>query len=116
MSSRNNNDDEKEKTILQYDALGFISYQKQALNPLVNEMDSVKKILESCLDEIKRRNSQPKLSAFEQAILDANKPAIDLDDFIHSSKKSTTALNRAAKSIEDLIAGSIKQPKSSHNP
>ncbi|WP_171295167.1 hypothetical protein [Acinetobacter sp. WCHA39] len=43
MSSRNNNDDEKEKTILQYDALGFISYQKQALNPLVNEMDSVKR-------------------------------------------------------------------------
>lgn len=108
MSSRNNNDDEKEKTILQYDALGFISYQKQALNPLVNEMDSVKKILESCLDEIKHRNSQPKLSAFEQAILDANKPAIDLDDFIHSSKKSTTALNRAAKSIEDLIAESNK--------
>ncbi|WP_336938407.1 glycoside hydrolase family 73 protein [Acinetobacter modestus] len=108
MSSRNNNDDEKEKTILQYDALGFISYQKQALNPLVNEMDSVKKILESCLDEIKYRNSQPKLSAFEQAILDANKPSIDLDDLIHSSKQSTTALNRAAKSIEDLIVESNK--------
>ena len=109
-----NYQDDKDKTILQYDAQGFIISQKRVNDQIATQMVDIKDILEKCLKEFNSRNqSKPKLNAFEQALLDAQVKPVDFADIFKEQAnpmvQTAVILDRVAKSIEDLIDESIPQ-------
>ena len=106
---------------LQYDELGFLIGLKQTgkdVFKIDKNVEQIRDILIGLHKEIENQYSRqenqpkPKLSALEQALIDAQIKPADFSDLIREQAnplvQSSLALDRVAKSIEDLIAESTK--------
>lgn len=117
------NDDEN-KPFLQYDELGFIIGLKQTgrdISKIDKTTEEIRDILlgfqknleQSLLS--KYSAPKPKLSALEQALIDAQIKPVDFDDLIKETAnpivQATLALDKIAKSLDDLIEESIPELK-----
>ncbi|MFC6628620.1 glycoside hydrolase family protein [Acinetobacter beijerinckii] len=117
------------KSGLQYDELGFLIGLKQSsrdVSKIDKNVEQIRDILLSLGKEIESQYSRaeneprPKLSALEQALIDAQIKPADFSDLIREQAnplvQSSLALDRAAKSIEDLIAESRKSDDNNAQP
>lgn len=117
------------KSGLQYDELGFLIGLKQSSRDVSKIDKNVEQIRDILLDlgkEIENlysraeNESKPKLSALEQALIDAQIKPADFSDLIREQAnplvQSSLALERAAKSIEDLIVESRKSDDNNPQP
>lgn len=120
---------DQNKTILQYDAQGFILSLKNAsedVSKIDKNVEQIRDILIGLHKDIENQYSRqenqpkPKLSALEQALIDAQIKPADFSDLIREQAnplvQSSLALDRVAKSIEDLIAESTKTEDSKPQP
>ncbi|MCH7335197.1 hypothetical protein [Acinetobacter sp. NIPH 2699] len=109
---------------LQYDELGFLIGLKQTgrdVSKIDKNVEAIHAVLLSLKQDLERSllanysHPKPKLSALEQALINAQIKPVDVSDLIKDQAnpivKSTLALDRAAKTIEDLI-----DEASTHNP
>ena len=114
---------------LQYDELGFLIGLKQTgkdVSKIDKNVEQIRDILIGLHKEIENEysrqenQSKPKLSALEQALIDAQIKPADFSDLIREQAnplvQSSLALDRVAKSIEDLIAESTKTEDSKPQP
>lgn len=114
---------------LQYDELGFLIGLKQTgkdVSKIDKNVEVIRDILMGLHKEIENQYSRqenqpkPKLSALEQALIDAQIKPADFSDLIREQAnplvQSSLALDRVAKSIEDLIAESTKTEDSKPQP
>lgn len=114
---------------LQYDELGFLIGLKQTgkdVFKIDKNVEVIRDILMGLHKEIENQYSRqenqpkPKLSALEQALIDAQIKPADFSDLIREQAnplvQSSLALDRVAKSIEDLIAESSKTEDSKPQP
>jgi len=105
---------------LQYDELGFLVGLKQTgkdVSKIDKNVEQILDILIGLHKEIENQYSRsenqprPKLNALEQALLDAQIKPADFADLIREQAsplvQSSLALDRVAKSIEDLISESL---------
>ena len=105
---------------LQYDELGFLIGLKQTgkdVSKIDKNVEQIRDILIGLHKEIENQYSRsenqprPKLNALEQALLDAQIKPADFADLIREQAnplvQSSLALDRVAKSIEDLISESL---------
>lgn len=105
---------------LQYDELGFLIGLKQTgkdVSKIDKNVEQIRDILIGLHKEIENQYSRaenqprPKLSALEQALIDAQIKPADFTDLIREQAnplvQSSIALDRVAKSIEDLISESL---------
>lgn len=113
------NDQEQNRTFLQYDAQGFIISLKQAgkdVSKIDKTTEEIRDILLNMQNDLEKRllekypdNKQPKLqlSALEQALIDAQIKPVEFADLIREQAnpiiQATVSLDRIATSIEDLI-------------
>lgn len=117
------------KSGLQYDELGFLIGLKQSsrdVSKIDKNVEQIRDILLGLGKEIENQYSRaeneprPKLSALEQALIDAQIKPADFSDLIREQAnplvQSSLALDRAAKSIEDLIAESTKSDDNNAQP
>ena len=108
------------KSGLQYDELGFLIGLKQTgkdVSKIDKNVEQIRDILIGLHKEIENQYSRsenqprPKLSALEQALIDAQIKPADFADLIREQAnplvQSSLALDRVAKSIEDLISESL---------
>lgn len=114
---------------LQYDELGFLIGLKQTgkdVSKIDKNVEQIRDILMGLHKDIENQYSRqenqpkPKLSALEQALIDAQIKPADFSDLIREQAnplvQSSLALDRVAKSIEDLIAESTKTEDSKPQP
>lgn len=105
---------------LQYDELGFLIGLKQTgkdVSKIDKNVEVIRDILMGLHKEIENQYSRsenqprPKLNALEQALIDAQIKPADFADLIREQAnplvQSSLALDRVAKSIEDLISESL---------
>jgi hypothetical protein len=105
---------------LQYDAQGFILSLKNAsddVSKIDKNVEVIRDILIGLHKEIENQYTRsenqprPKLNALEQALIDAQIKPADFADLIREQAnplvQSSLALDRVAKSIEDLISESL---------
>ncbi|MFW1953893.1 glycoside hydrolase family protein [Acinetobacter beijerinckii] len=120
---------DQKRTILQYDAEGFIISLKNTTNDVSKidkNVEQIRDILVGLGKELENQYSRAeslpkqKLSALEQALIDAQIKPADFSDLIREQAnplvQSTLALDRAAKSIEDLIAESMQSEDNKPQP
>lgn len=111
---------DQNETFLRYDAQGFILSLKNAsedVSKIDKNVEQIRDILMGLHKEIEYQYSRqenqpkPKLSALEQALIDAQIKPADFADLIREQAnplvQSSLALDRVAKSIEDLISESL---------
>lgn len=104
---------------LQYDELGFLIGLKQTgrdVAKIDKSVEQIRDILLGLHKELEHQYStksikpKPKLSAIEQALINAQIKPVELDDLIKDKAnpfvQSAVVLDRVAKSLEDLIAES----------
>ena len=119
----------KPESGLPYDELGFLIGLKQTgrdVSKIDKNVEQIRDILIGLGKELEnqysRAESPPKqkLSALEQALIDAQIKPADFSDLIREQAnplvQSSLALDRVAKSIEDLIAESTKTEDSKPQP
>ncbi|MDA0698197.1 MAG: hypothetical protein O2793_17610 [Proteobacteria bacterium] len=107
------------KSGLQYDELGFLIGLKQTgrdVAKIDKNVEQIRDILLGLHKELEHQYStksiqpKPKLSALEQALINAQIKPVELDDLIKDKAnpfvQSTVVLDRVAKSLEELIAES----------
>ena len=117
------NDDEN-KPFLQYDELGFIIGLKQTGRD-ISKIDKTTEEIRDILLGFQRNLEQsllskysapkPKLSALEQALIDAQIKPVDSDDLLKEMANpiahAALALDKVAKTLDDLIEESIPELK-----
>jgi len=104
---------------LQYDELGFLIGHKQTgrdVAKIDKNVEQIRDILRGLHKELEHQYStksiqpKPKLSALEQALINAQIKPVELDDLIKDKAnpfvQSTVVLDRVAKTLEELIAES----------
>ncbi|ENV36830.1 hypothetical protein F959_01637 [Acinetobacter venetianus RAG-1 = CIP 110063] len=112
---------------LQYDELGFLIGLKQTgrdVAKIDKNVEQIRDILLGLHKELEHQYStksiqpKPKLSALEQALINAQNKPVELDDLIkdkaNSFVQSAVVLDRVAKTLEELIAES-DTPKKTEN-
>ena len=122
------NDDEN-KPFLQYDELGFIIGLKQTGRD-ISKIDKTTEEIRDILLGFQKNLEQsllskysvpkPKLSALEQALIDAQIKPVDSDDLLKEMAnpivQATLALDKVAKTLDDLIEESIPELKRNRSP